>query len=170
MTKRNAILNNRHAVQIYADYYHKQIGGGSGGDRFEGVLYQRGHGFGSFFRGLMRFIRPVLQSQAVRSGAKALARQAASTGAQVMADVEEGRNFGESLKHRGTEGGRQMAGAAKRKLESMQFGSGRIKRGKVSLARELLLKGPRLTKLAGFSSSKKKKKVRKKKRSLETVF
>jgi len=143
-------------VKAYIEYYRNQVGGGAS-NRFEGVLYQRGHGFGSFFRGLLRFIKPVFKSDIVRSGAKALARQAAETGAQVMGDISEGQNVRQSLKQRAGEGGRQLAGTAKRKLESVQIGSGKRRRKNVSLSRAVV-------------PSSRRRKQKKKKRSLKTVF
>jgi hypothetical protein len=60
-------------------YYIRQAGGSGG--RGIGLVYsvspfeQRGHGIGSFLRGLWRIVRPVLWS-----GAKFLGREAMRTG------------------------------------------------------------------------------------------
>ena len=65
-------------------YYIRQAAGG-GGERGIGPVYsvspfvQRGHGIGSFLRGLWRTVKPVLWS-----GAKSLGREALRTGGNIM--------------------------------------------------------------------------------------
>lgn len=69
----------------YTRYYANQSGGG-GGD--VGPMYrasfrvQRGNGIGSFFRGLFRFVKPLLYS-----GAKAVGREALKTGSNIITDM-----------------------------------------------------------------------------------
>ena len=70
-------------------YYIRQaVGGGGRGHSGIGPIYsvspfvQRGHGIGSFLRGLWRTVRPVLWSSA-----KAVGREALRTGAKVMTDI-----------------------------------------------------------------------------------
>jgi len=69
------------------EYYIRQAGGGGGG-RGIGPVYsvspfvQRGHGIGSFLRGLWRTVRPVLWS-----GAKSLGREALRTGGNIMTEI-----------------------------------------------------------------------------------
>jgi len=73
-------------------YYVRQAGGGGGGrgDSGIGPIYsvppfvQRGHGIGSFLRGLWRTVRPVLWS-----GAKSLGREALRTGGMIMTDIAD---------------------------------------------------------------------------------
>jgi len=68
-------------------YYIRQAGGGGGGHGI-GPIYsippfvQRGHGIGSFLRGLWRTVRPVLWS-----GAKILGREAMRTGKNIMSEI-----------------------------------------------------------------------------------
>lgn len=68
----------------YTQYYAKQSGGG--GD--VGPMYrasfrvQRGNGIGSFFRGLFRFVKPLLFS-----GAKAVGKEALKTGSNIITDM-----------------------------------------------------------------------------------
>ena len=73
-------------------YYIRQAGssGGGGGRVHSGIghiysvppVIQRGHGIGSFLRGLWRNVRPVLWSSA-----KSVGREALRTGAKVMTDI-----------------------------------------------------------------------------------
>ena len=69
-------------------YYIRQAGGGRGGDSGIGSIYsvppfvQRGHGIGSFLRGLWRTVRPVLWS-----GAKSLGREALRTGGNIGTEI-----------------------------------------------------------------------------------
>jgi len=68
-------------------YYIRQAGGGGRG-RGIGPVYsvspfvQRGHGIGSFLRGLWRIVRPVLWS-----GAKFLGREAMRTSGNIMTEI-----------------------------------------------------------------------------------
>jgi len=68
----------------YTRYYVNQSG--SGGE--VGPVYrasfrvQRGNGIGSFFRGLYRFVKPLLYS-----GAKAVGKEALKTGSNIITDL-----------------------------------------------------------------------------------
>ena len=68
----------------YTRYYVNQSGGGSG----IGPVYrasfrvQRSNGLGSFFRGLFRFVKPLLYS-----GAKAVGKEALKTGSNIITDI-----------------------------------------------------------------------------------
>ena len=68
-------------------YYIRQAGGGGG--HGIGPVYsvspfvQRGHGIGSFLRGLWRTVQPVLWS-----GAKSLGREALRTGENIMTEID----------------------------------------------------------------------------------
>lgn len=84
----------------YTRYYINQSGGG--GDI--GPVYrasfrvQRGNGIGSFFRGLFRFVKPLLYS-----GAKAVGREALKTGSNIFTDLlnkQQGQQVGDILKSR----------------------------------------------------------------------
>jgi len=67
-------------------YYIRQAGGGGG--RGIGPVYsvspfvQRGHGTGSFLRGLWKTVQPVLWS-----GAKSFGREALRTGGNIMTEI-----------------------------------------------------------------------------------
>jgi len=73
-------------------YYVRQAGGGGRerGDSVIGPIYsvplfvQRGHGIGSFLRGLWRTVRPVLWSNS-----KSLRREALRTGGKIMTDIAD---------------------------------------------------------------------------------
>jgi hypothetical protein len=70
------------------DHYTRYYVGQSGGGSKIGPLYkasfrvQRGNGLGSFFRGLFRFVKHLLYS-----GAKAVGREAISTGSNILTDM-----------------------------------------------------------------------------------
>jgi hypothetical protein len=72
----------------YTRYYVNQSGGGGGGGGGIGPVYrasfrvQRGNGLGSFFRGLFRFVKPLLYS-----GAKAVGKEALKTGSNIITDI-----------------------------------------------------------------------------------
>jgi hypothetical protein len=61
--------------------------------------YQRGAGLGNFFASLFRRALPFL-----KTAAKAVGKQALSTGAHVAADVIDGREFKESIAAHGKDG------------------------------------------------------------------
>ena len=74
-------------------YYTRQAGGGGGGrgsDSGIGPIYsvppfiQRGHGIGSFLRGVWRTVQPVLWSSA-----KSLGRKALRTGGKIMTEIAD---------------------------------------------------------------------------------
>jgi hypothetical protein len=68
----------------YTRYYVNQSGGcgGIGPVYRASFRVQRGNGLGSFFRGLFRFVKPLLHS-----GAKALGKEALKTGSNIIKDV-----------------------------------------------------------------------------------
>ena len=74
----------------YTRYYVNQSGGGRGGGI--GPVYrasfrvQRGNGLGSFFRGLFRFVKPLLYS-----GAKGVGKEALKTGSNIITDILNNR-------------------------------------------------------------------------------
>ena len=64
----------------YTRYYVNQSGGGDIGPVYRASFrMQRGNGIGSFFRGLFRFVKPLLYS-----GAKAVGKEALKTGSNVI--------------------------------------------------------------------------------------
>ena len=77
----------------YDDYYAQQVGGAL--PYFAGARVQRGHGFGSFFGGLLRTVAPL-----IKRGALALGNRALKTGAQIADDVLSGQNIRTAAKRR----------------------------------------------------------------------
>ena len=82
----------------YNDYYARQAGGAL--PYFAGAQYQRGHGLGSLFGGLLRSVMPLL-----KRGAVALGRGALKTGVRIAGDVLSGQNIKTAAKRRVTDAG-----------------------------------------------------------------
>jgi hypothetical protein len=118
---------DKHWIQYYAQ---QQAGKG-----FEGLPFQRGGGLGNLFRGLYRFLLPV-----VKSAGKTVGKQALKTGALVASDLVAGGDFKKVIKKRGKKAASTLLRTAARKLNQ--------KGGRKSI------KGP----------AKKKKIIRKKKK------
>jgi hypothetical protein len=83
----------------YTRYYVNQSGGGGIGPVYRASFrVQRGNGLGSFFRGLFRFVKPVLYS-----GTKAIGKEALKTGSNIITDIlnkERERPVGNIFKNR----------------------------------------------------------------------
>ena len=117
----NSIVSQRHLE----DYYRQQLGGG-GYPIFIGGRGQRGKGLGNLFGSLFRNILPFL-----KSGLKAVGKQALRTGLDVATDViKGGQNLRESVQNRVPEGIKNFAvekGFIPREV-GKQEGSGNRKR------------------------------------------
>ena len=85
----------------YNEYYARQAGGAL--PYFAGAQYQRGHGLGSMFGGLLRSAMPL-----IKRGAVALGRGALKTGVRIAGDVLSGQNIKTAAKRRVTDAGRSM--------------------------------------------------------------
>lgn len=91
----------------------RQYGGyvqaGKGGDFpvFRGSRMQRGYGLGSILSGMFRTAIPFL-----KSGAKALGKQALKTGVSIGQDVLNGQNLKTAARRRGLESIRNATGKA----------------------------------------------------------
>jgi hypothetical protein len=72
------------STEDYTRYYMNQSGGGGDiGDVYRASFRtQRGNGIGSFFRGLFRFVKPLLYS-----GAKAVGKEALKTCSNILTDM-----------------------------------------------------------------------------------
>lgn len=102
----------------YIDHYEGQVGGGI--DRvFVGAPYQRGHGLGSFLSGLFRRALPLLTR-----GARAVGKEALSTGLNILGDVAHNTPFKDAFKNRITESGRNLKRKAEETFENLMQGSG----------------------------------------------
>ena len=85
----------------YRSYYQNQSG--SGYPVFQGVKYQRGYGLGNIFRGLVRWIIPVMKTHAsplLSAGSKEIGKTPLRTVANLATDTLEGKNFENSIMER----------------------------------------------------------------------
>ena len=85
----------------YNDYYARQAGGAL--PNFAGAPYQRGHGLGSLFGGLLRSAMPL-----IKRGAVALGKGALKTGVRIADDVLSGQSIKRAAKRRVTDTGKTM--------------------------------------------------------------
>ena len=69
--------------KAYEEYYTNQAGSGLPG--FQGLRYQRGHGLGSLFRGLVKVAAPLLKKGAIALG-KSLGKKALTAGVGLAQD------------------------------------------------------------------------------------
>ena len=99
----------------YLNYYNNQVGSGISG--FQGVRYQRGHGFfGRMFSGLGNFVKDL---------APGLFKRALPSAIGLAQDVLAGENVGHSAKKRLIEAGKNVADETLDKIKSkIQGGSG----------------------------------------------
>lgn len=65
----------------YCDYYLNLVGSGVGAI-YKGVAYPRGHGFGSFMKGLFRTVMPL-----IKSGVKTIGKETLRTGSNFLGDI-----------------------------------------------------------------------------------
>ena len=70
----------------YNDYYARQAGGAL--PYFVGARYQRSHGLGNLFGGLLRSAMPL-----IKRGAVALGREPLKTGVRIADDVLSGQSI-----------------------------------------------------------------------------
>lgn len=96
----------------YTLYYLRQAEGRNGGSYHSATM--KGDGLGSFLGNLFRRIFPLLSS-----GAKAVGKQAFSTGVNLLKDALNGRSIKESMHDRVSEAGRNLTSAAAKKMEDM---------------------------------------------------
>lgn len=101
----------------YVSYYLRQAGSGVG-PIFKGSPLQRGHGIGSFLSQIFRSVFPLL-----KSGAKAVGKEALNAGFGVLRDSIDRKPLHESVKARMREAGGSLMTKAERKIDSMK-GSG----------------------------------------------
>lgn len=79
---------------------------------FRGSRYQRGYGLGSLFSSFIRVLTPIFRSQRVQNIAKTAKRQALHAGSDILSDLAAGEDFGQTLKQRLSEHGKEFAGKA----------------------------------------------------------
>ena len=107
--------------QALDNYYSRQSG--SGYDPFfQGAAHQRGHGLGGLFGKLFRAAIPVFKNTVVpvlKRGAKAVAREALTTGVGVASDMLDGGSGVESLQRRLPDAGKRLGNKGVRQLSRM---------------------------------------------------
>ena len=91
--------NYQSCQKLYDDYYAQQVGL----PVFVGGRSYRGHGLGSLLAGIGRAVVPLL-----KRGGKALLKEGARTGLQVVSDVASGQRVGASLKRRSAQAGKRL--------------------------------------------------------------
>lgn len=84
--------------KAYDDYYLRQVGNGL--PVFSGVRVQRGHGIGSVIGRLAKSVMPL-----IKSGAKAVGKQALTSGMQLAGDMFSGKNLKQAAKTRAKQAG-----------------------------------------------------------------
>ena len=87
---------------VLQNYYINQARGGTP-SYYVGPSHQKGHGLGGIFSSLFRAAMPVFKSVApvLKRGAKAVAREAITTGAQIASDALAGDDWKESAAKHG---------------------------------------------------------------------
>ena len=102
-------------------YYLRQSGGGEA-PYFKGTVYQRGHGLGGLFGKLFRAAVPVFRNTVapvLKKGAKAVAREALTTGVGVANDMLDGGSAMESISRRLPEARRRLVQKGVRGVKRM---------------------------------------------------
>ena len=99
----------------YLQYYNNQVGSGLAG--FQGVRYQRGHGFfGRLFSGIGSFVKDL---------APGIFKRALPSAINLAKDVLAGENVSQSTKKRLIEAGKNVADETLSKINTrIQTGSG----------------------------------------------
>ena len=83
-------------VNLLRNYYRSQVQYGRGvPDIYSGSSLQIGHGFGDILSSITKFAKPFL-----KKGLKKLGKSALNTGANILGDVIDGKNFKNSAKKR----------------------------------------------------------------------
>ena len=85
----------------YNEYYARQAG--SALHYFAGAQYQRGHGLGSLFGGLLRSAMPL-----IKRGAVSLGKGALKTGVRIADDVISGQSIKKAAKRCVMDAGRSL--------------------------------------------------------------
>jgi hypothetical protein len=108
----------------YLAYYSNQAGSGIGPYYVGGTPYHRGRGIGSWLSGLFRTVFPL-----VKSGAKAIGKEALNSGFGLLKDAITQKPIKASIRQRVREAGENLMSKVDKKIESMQ-GSGRGRKRK----------------------------------------
>ena len=103
------------------DHYYKRQSGG-GGQYFSGPVYQQGHGIGGLFGKIFRAAVPVFKgtvAPALKRGAKAVAREALSTGVGIASDMLDGGSGSKSARRRGSAAAKRLGRKGVNSLRGM---------------------------------------------------
>ena len=92
-------------LKMFEDYYVQQAG--SGLPVFHGSSFQKGYGLGSIFRSFGRAVLPLL-----KSGAKAVGKEAIKSGTQLLGDILEGDNVKRAAAKRAKKAGKNLLRSA----------------------------------------------------------
>lgn len=82
---------------------------------FRGPPMQKGYGLGGLFKSLARTFAPTLKQGLIKAGKKAL-----KTGAEVIGDVAEGKNFKDAMKSRAKQNAKELFLPSINKINSRQ--------------------------------------------------
>lgn len=106
--------------RAFDEYYHRQSGGNAA--YFHGPSHQQGHGLGGLFGSLFRAAMPVFRNTVapmLKSGAKAVAKEALRTGVGVASDMLSGQSGLESIEARLPMAGERLVKRGIRKLTNI---------------------------------------------------
>lgn len=147
----------------YLKYYTHQAGSGVS-NVYRGAEYQRGHGIGSFLGGLFRSVTPLL-----KSGVKALGKEALRSGLGFVSDMAYSVPAKESVRNRVKEMTGNLKRRADNKIESLMEGSGYKRRRKAVTIQsiERLLQRKTVKKQAKRKPNKQPNKGRKKRKTVK---
>lgn len=147
----------------YLKYYTHQAGSGVS-NVYRGAEYQRGHGIGSFLGGLFRSVTPLL-----KSGVKALGKEALRSGLGFVSDMAYSVPTKESVRNRVKEMTGNLKRRADNKIESIMEGSGYKRRRKAVTIQsiERLLQRKTVKRQPKIKPNKRPKKGRKKRKTVK---
>lgn len=145
--------------------YFLQVGGGDIGPVYRSSYYkQRGRGLGNFFRGLWKFVKPL-----VTGGIKAVGREARDTGIRVLSDIGTGKPIKEVFQERSMEAIDNLKRKAEDKISRMTGAGLRApKRARIKYSRNKIKKVKK--KQVGRGRGRKQKKMKKKRKRIRDIF
>lgn len=129
----------------YHDYYIDQVGTGVGAI-YRGTISQKGHGFGSFLKGLFRSVMPLL-----KSGLKTVGKEAVRSGSYFINDVVNDVPVKDAFKTRMSESVQNLKRKAEDRIDNLSGAGVVIKR------RRTRIKNQKLFSSSGAKSSCKTK-------------
>ena len=127
----------------YKKYYEEQAA--SGFPVFRGYPNQRGHGLGSIFKNIFKFVLPLFKTHALpvlKRGAEVVGAEAIKTAAGIANDAIRGKNIRDSAREHVSDAINVLSEKAQ---SSLQSGSGRKRKYlKPKKKNNFILKKPRL--------------------------